>query len=93
MILAAPLADTEATLDRLAMIEALVAAAVLLSIAVAGVVAIRRGLRPLVRIEEDAAAIGAGDLSRRVEPDDETTEVGRLGHALNAMRRPSHTPS
>ena len=46
---------------------------------------IRRGLRPLERIEEDAAAIGAGDLSRRVEPDDETTEVGRLGHALNAM--------
>ena len=67
------------------MIEALVAAAVLLSIAVAGIIAIRRGLRPLVRIEEDAAAIGAGDLSRRVEPDDETTEVGRLGHALNAM--------
>jgi two-component system OmpR family sensor kinase len=85
VILAAPLADTEATLDRLAMIEALVAIAVLLSIAVAGIVAIRRGLRPLVRIEEDAAAIGAGDLSRRVEPDDETTEVGRLGHALNAM--------
>ncbi len=85
LILAAPLSDTEATLDRLAMIEALVAAAVLLSIAGAGIVAIRRGLRPLVRIEEDAAAIGAGDLSRRVEPDDPTTEVGRLGHALNAM--------
>ena len=67
------------------MIEALVAAAVLLSIAVIGIIAVRRGLRPLVRIEEDAAAIGAGDLSRRVEPDDETTEVGRLGHALNAM--------
>ena len=33
----------------------------------------------------DAAAIGAGDLSRRVEPDDVETEVGRLGHALNAM--------
>ena len=38
-----------------------------------------------MRIEENAAAIAAGDLSRRVEPDDETTEVGRLGHALNAM--------
>ena len=85
LILAAPLEETDATLDRLAMIEVLVAIAVLLSIAAAGTIAIRRGLRPLVRIEEDAAAIGAGDLSRRVEPDDESTEVGRLGHALNAM--------
>ncbi len=85
LILAAPLEETDATLDRLAMIEVLVAIAVLLSIAVVGTIAIRRGLRPLVRIEEDAAAIGAGDLSRRVEPDDESTEVGRLGHALNAM--------
>ena len=85
LILAAPLADTDATLHRLALIEVLVAAGVLLSIALVGVILIRRGLRPLERIEEDAAAIGAGDLSRRVEPDDLETEVGRLGHALNAM--------
>ncbi len=85
LILAAPLEETDATLDRLRMIEMLVAIAVLLSIAGVGFIAISRGLRPLVRIEEDAAAIGAGDLSRRVEPDDERTEVGRLGHALNAM--------
>ena len=32
-----------------------------------------------------AAAIAAGDLSRRVEPEDERTEVGRLGLALNTM--------
>ena len=32
-----------------------------------------------------AAAIAAGDLSRRVERDDERTEVGRLGLSLNAM--------
>lgn len=85
LVLAAPLTETEATLHRLALIEVLVALAVLASIALLGMVAIRRGLRPLVRIEEDAAAIGAGDLSRRVTPDDTETEVGRLGHALNAM--------
>ena len=34
---------------------------------------------------ETAGAIAAGDLSRRVEPADEHTEVGRLGLALNAM--------
>ena len=46
---------------------------------------ITASLRPLRRIEETAAAIGAGDLSRRVEPDGGTTEIGRLGGALNAM--------
>jgi two-component system, OmpR family, sensor kinase len=46
---------------------------------------IRRGLRPLDRMAETADAISGGDLSRRVEPDDEETEVGRLGHALNVM--------
>jgi two-component system OmpR family sensor kinase len=32
-----------------------------------------------------AGAIAAGDLSRRVEPADERTEIGRLGIALNTM--------
>src|SRR4051812_19165015 len=49
LILAAPLADTDATLDRLAMIEALVAAGVLITIAILGALLIRRGLRPLQR--------------------------------------------
>src|SRR5262249_42891251 len=43
------------------------------------------GLRPLREIESTAAAIAAGDLSRRVERADERTEVGRLGRSLNAM--------
>jgi two-component system OmpR family sensor kinase len=34
---------------------------------------------------ETAGAIAAGDLSRRVEPADDRTEVGRLGTSLNAM--------
>ena len=34
---------------------------------------------------ETAGAIAAGDLTRRVEPADERTEVGRLGMALNTM--------
>jgi two-component system, OmpR family, sensor kinase len=43
------------------------------------------GMRPLVRIEDTAAQIAAGDLSRRVEQTDPKTEVGRLGIALNGM--------
>lgn len=46
---------------------------------------IRRGLRPLDRIVETAAAIGEGNLERRIEAAPATGEVGRLGHALNQM--------
>jgi two-component system OmpR family sensor kinase len=46
--------------------------------------AVRRALRPLEGISATAAAIGSGDLSRRVEAG-RGTEVARLGAALNAM--------
>ncbi len=61
------------------------AGAVIASAVVLGLWLITASLRPLRRIEGTAAAIGAGDLSRRVEPDGGTTEIGRLGGALNAM--------
>ena len=85
LIVAAPLDDVDATLHRLALIEALVALAVLGAVTGLGLWLVRVGLRPLGRIEDTAAAISAGDLSRRIENDDEKTEVGRLGHSLNAM--------
>ncbi|WP_205571768.1 sensor histidine kinase [Arthrobacter celericrescens] len=44
-----------------------------------------RSFRPLVRVEKTAAAIAAGDLSRRVEIENPATEVGRLSASLNAM--------
>lgn len=44
-----------------------------------------RAFRPLVRVERTAAAIAAGDLSRRVEDFPPETEVGRLSRSLNAM--------
>lgn len=60
----------------------------LLGLVVLGVFAwlvIAIALRPLTAIGATAGAIAAGDLSRRVERDDERTEVGRLGRSLNAM--------
>jgi two-component system OmpR family sensor kinase len=39
----------------------------------------------LTRVEKTAAAIAAGDLSRRVDVENPATEVGRLGGSLNAM--------
>jgi two-component system OmpR family sensor kinase len=46
---------------------------------------VSRSFRPLARVEKTAAAIAAGDLSRRVEVENPGTEVGRLASSLNAM--------
>jgi len=80
-----PLTDVLETVGRLIRIELLVGIAVLLALALLARRAVGRGLRPLEEIGETARAIGAGDLTRRVEPATERTEVGRLGLALNAM--------
>ena len=85
VVVATPLDDVDATLGRLLWIMLLVTAAVLAALAALGLWVVRLGLRPLREIETTAAAIAAGDLSRRVERAEERTEVGRLGLALNAM--------
>ena len=46
---------------------------------------IRASLSPLTKIEDTAAAIAGGDLSRRIAHPAENTEVGRLASALNSM--------
>jgi two-component system OmpR family sensor kinase len=85
LVVAIPLTDVHETLRRLVRIELVVTLVILLAIgALAGWLALI-GLRPLERMGETAGAIAAGDLSRRVEPADPRTEVGRLGMALNAM--------
>jgi two-component system OmpR family sensor kinase len=50
-----------------------------------GWLAIRRSFRPLIEVEETAAAIAAGDLSRRIPERPASTEVGRLTASLNTM--------
>ena len=80
-----PLGDTNATLSHLALIELVVSGAILIALALAAWWLVGLGLRPLRRMGEVAGQIAAGDLSRRVEPDDDRTEVGRLGRSLNAM--------
>jgi two-component system OmpR family sensor kinase len=85
VMIAAPLSDLHATLNRLLAIEIIVTVAVIALVIAAGLALVRLGLRPLRRIEETAGAIAAGDLSQRVDAGPETTEVGRLGAALNVM--------
>jgi two-component system OmpR family sensor kinase len=46
---------------------------------------VSRSFRPLARVEKTAAAIAAGDLSRRVDVENPSTELGRLSRSLNAM--------
>jgi two-component system OmpR family sensor kinase len=85
LVVAIPLVEMAATLRRLVAIELLVSAVVLVAAGALAWWLTRLGLRPLARMEHTAGAIAAGDLSRRVEPTDPRTEVGRLGRALNTM--------
>jgi two-component system OmpR family sensor kinase len=85
LLLAQPLTSVDATLHRLLWIELLVSALVLAALAALGLWVVRLGLRPLAAISETAAKIGAGDLTQRIEREDDRTEIGRLGRALNAM--------
>ena len=79
LIIATSLADVDATLRRLLLIMLLVTLAVLAALAVLGLWVVRIGLRPLEEIGTTAEAIADGDLTRRVERAESTTEVGRLG--------------
>ena len=85
LVVATSLHNVDDTLHRLFLIELFVTLAVLAGLVGLGLWVVRIGLRPLREIERTAAAIGAGDLSRRVERADPSTEIGRLGLSLNAM--------
>jgi two-component system OmpR family sensor kinase len=82
---AVSLAEIGRTESGLVLIDAGVSTLVLILIGLAAAIVVRLGLRPLTRMEQTAAMIAGGDLSRRVESSDPHTEAGRLGLALNAM--------
>jgi two-component system, OmpR family, sensor kinase len=85
VVMATSLDDVDATVKRLVQIDVLVGIAVLAGLAVVGITMVRTALRPLGEIELTAAAIGRGDLGRRVPDHHPGTEMGRLSRALNAM--------
>jgi two-component system OmpR family sensor kinase len=85
VLLAIPMNDVQATLSQLLLLEAIVGVTVLVATALLAWLIIRIGLRPLDRMGAVAQDIAAGDLSRRVEPATPSTEIGRLGLALNGM--------
>lgn len=84
-VAAIPFDDVDQTLNRLLVVEGLVIGVILLVLGASAWWVVGLGLRPLDRIGATAGAIAGGDLSRRVEPANDRTEVGRLGLALNRM--------
>ena len=85
IVVAIPLTEVAQSLRRLAVVLITVTIVVLAVMAVITWWTVKRGLRPLERIERTAGAIAEGDLSLRVDEPDPRTEVGRLGVAFNVM--------
>ncbi|MET8648701.1 sensor histidine kinase [Nocardia aurea] len=80
-----PLTDNQETVSRLIYFELGTGALALLALGVVGYLAVRRSLRPLLTVEQTAAAIAGGDLHRRVPVRGVDTEVDRLARSLNVM--------
>ena len=85
IVVAVPMDELTASLNRLVLIESAAAVALLAALAVGAWLILRRGLRPLEHMATSARSISAGDLSQRVTPADGRSEVGQLGLALNTM--------
>jgi two-component system, OmpR family, sensor kinase len=85
LLVAQSLGDVDDTLGRLDFLLVVIGAVAVIVLAGVGYVVIRASLRPLREVEKTAAAIAAGDWSRRVPESDPHTEVGRLSAAFNTM--------
>ena len=79
------LSDVRETVRSLVWLQLGIGAAVLVVLGLAEFWSVHRSLRPLMEVEQTAAAIAAGQLDRRVPERDPRTEVGRLSSALNGM--------
>ena len=86
VIAAAPMTAADATVAQLRTTSLISGLVLLVALTAVGWFALGRGLRPLRRIEQTAAAIADGDLTRRVpslaRP---STEIGHLAASLNTM--------
>ena len=84
-VVAYSLDDLNSTVTRLEIADAVAGAVAIVLLAGIGFPLVRISLSPLARIGDTAAAIAAGDLSRRIDHPPHSTEVGRLAESLNAM--------
>jgi two-component system OmpR family sensor kinase len=84
-IVAYDLGDINAVVRRLVAVEVIVGAAIVVVLAAVGVGVVQANLRPLNDIELTAGQIARGHLEHRIPELDPRTEIGSLGHSLNAM--------
>src|SRR5262249_14160080 len=78
LVVGKSLAEVDGTVDDLIAAELVIGAGVLVVLAGVGVAIVQASLHPLREIERTAAAIAAGDLTRRVPESPPETEVGHL---------------
>ena len=76
LIVGVNLGDVNGSIARLAAIDAIVGAVLLLGLVAVGFAMVKASLRPLIAIERTAGQIAVGDLTRRVPLADPRTEVG-----------------
>jgi signal transduction histidine kinase len=84
-IIAFSLDNLNSTVTRLEIADAVAGAVAIVLLAGIGLPLVRISLSPLAKIGDTAAAIAAGDLSRRIDHPPHSTEVGRLAESLNTM--------
>jgi two-component system OmpR family sensor kinase len=84
-VTAFPMADVQATVTRLVLLQFLVGLAVVGVAGAIGYVLVRRSLQPLDHMADTAQEIAAGDLTLRVVDDASSTEVHELATSFNAM--------
>ncbi len=80
-----PLSSVNRTVNRLLLTAGVFSAAILAISALLAWFAVKRAFRPLTKIEDTAAAIAAGDLTRRVPVRAADDEVTSLSRSLNVM--------
>jgi signal transduction histidine kinase len=86
LVVARPVGAIGAQVGGIIIAELITGGALILLLAVSGRWLIGRGLAPLTQMASTAQQITSrGDLTARMPEADESTEVGRLGGAINAM--------
>ncbi len=84
-VVAVDLGDLNAMTHRLILFDLAVGGAILVVLAAVGAAVVQANLRPLNDIELTASQIAKGHLNHRIPERDPRTEIGSLGHSLNAM--------
>ncbi|WIN01002.1 HAMP domain-containing sensor histidine kinase [Actinoplanes oblitus] len=84
LVVGVSLADVDATLHRLLIVEITASAAILTAGVLTAILVLRIGLRPLRTVADTARAIAGGQRGRRITVRHPQSEIGRVAAELNA---------